>query len=1574
MPKIQNSFLKGKMNNDLDERLVPKGEYRDAQNILITQSENSDVGVVENIQGNALALNSQGYDAFGVSFDFNDKNLETIGYFADTLNKRAFWFVTDFTGDDNDIRSMSRASSTNVCAILIGKLDGSATQAEILVFGHFLNFSKNHLITGVNLIDDLLFFTDNYNQPRKINITKAAESSRNYTHEEQISVAKVSPHLSPILFEQDFIPEEGGLTQGSAISTNQNITSDFLKDRFVRFSYRYKYEDGEFTTMAPFTQIVFKPLNNGVIDSRISTDLNITDYQDVYSKNIVDIMKNDYNQIDVRIPLPSIDDYNEDETSDWQNDLGLSKIEILIKDSEEDVVKVIKEININATDFTNNVQKFRVINDLDPTVTYFRYVYKHTYRSEKPFKVLEDKQITRVFDQVPLRAKAQEISGNRVIYANFTENYELPKDDNGKTGVNYVISTKVKGFNDFNDEGDLILNTNSEAYKDVYQFNSLKQRRKYQVGIVLSDRFGRQSPVILSTNVASSGSSDTVFHENITNDFSGGSGSFAAYSWGEGSNPSEITIGKSLFIDFIENEIVAAKDLYNGDITSDSYNPYGWYSYKIVVQQREQDYYNVYVNHPADNWSNENNSHDDVHGFTWVTLYGDNINKVPRDVSEVSEVRENVAGSDTKLFPKVVKKDVHNENSFSTRSVPGTFTESTEVMTIGTAREQGILSQEDLDKDRVHDFVMAQRNPLVAQLKSIGTNNRVKYGIEVRASQENDDNKRYLTFGNNNETIPYVRVGHQLAKGPLGGINNQFSPIHDQIIAKEAFAFNKGSANSESRTVSISAPSGGETLPIRLGQVLEFRKNPSDEETVSFLSATVISHASGSDTLTILGDSAGEDLYNAFIEADPVFITSEGESGGFIPGVSIGIIDALEQFVPYTTIFVNGQLFNGIVPQNVFIQSMYIENDNYTVVLNTLPGQDPIPAGASFTPGGGQQGTLTTFQFTNTTNPGNESFSFFRSSTNTTAIREIHGDEVIVRRPVLIDVKIDGDDSTMIRMEFDRAPFPADVTNQENGTLKLALFDPIIIKNVTSETNDDGEVEQKIQLSHDVEINENEKFTIQNLEQEPIAVRTGLTVLETDPVVSNIDIYYESSTSGLIKDLHNRLKTTDSSIEYDNSVLEIGYFNTFILAGGGTTEQQNVGEFHVEESRIKGEFNGKSVDYGVRAHLVDTEYTQRTRGNALIHSGIFNAKTLVNKTNEFSIGENITKAVDIQNGSIQKLYAEDTNLIIFQENKVNIAAIDKDVIFTQEGQPLSTASKVVIGQIVSVAGKYGISKNPESFAVHGNRKYFADKNRGTIMRLSRDGLTPISDAGMRSFFRDNLKKAQLIYGMYDEQKNKYVVSLQNDTETMTRQHEIASTSTSTSVSSQTYATLSYDEASKGWVSFYTYKPTFGFSLSNEFYTYNNDKLFQHYRDDVQRCKFYSNANPDPANIEFVFNDQPSTIKNFHTIDYEGSTGWQMSSAETDMHQAFPILSSDTTVDALSIAVNFVNKENKYYGHIRNNTTTTALNQIVGVDLSGIKGYFNKVKMQYWKPTEAIASSVNKAELYAVSSETVYSSQ
>ena len=193
MPKIQNSFLKGKMNKDLDERLVPKGEYREAQNILITQSESSDVGAIENIQGNILAVPMPSITG----------DMETIGYCADVLSKKVFWFITDFTGDSGDVRTMSRAQSTNTCQILMADLNDTSAEAKIIVQGHFLNFSKDHLITGVNLIDDLLFWTDNYNQPRKINVTKAIADNTYYTKEAQISVAKVSPFLAPILKDNE---------------------------------------------------------------------------------------------------------------------------------------------------------------------------------------------------------------------------------------------------------------------------------------------------------------------------------------------------------------------------------------------------------------------------------------------------------------------------------------------------------------------------------------------------------------------------------------------------------------------------------------------------------------------------------------------------------------------------------------------------------------------------------------------------------------------------------------------------------------------------------------------------------------------------------------------------------------------------------------------------------------------------------------------------------------------------------------------------------------------------------------------------------------------------------------------------------------------------------------------------------------------------------------------------------------------------------------------------------------------------------------------------------------------------
>lgn len=176
--------------------------------------------------------------------------------------------------------------------------------------------------------------------------------------------------------------------------------------------------------------------------------------------------------------------------------------------------------------------------------------------------------------------------------------------------------------------------------------------------------------------------------------------------------------------------------------------------------------------------------------------------------------------------------------------------------------------------------------------------------------------------------------------------------------------------------------------------------------------------------------------------------------------------------------------------------------------------------------------------------------------------------------------------------------------------------------------------------------------------------------------------------------------------------------------------------WYVEEARIRGGFNNTTVSLGPRAYLDEEIINQQHRFNALIFSGVYNSVTGFNQTNVFSVGENIEKAVDPSFGSIQKLYQSDNDLTILQENKASKALVDKDALYTAAGSASVTSTNLVIGQVIPFNGMFGISKNPESFASFGFRKYFADVYRGKVMRLSMDGLTEISDAGMEDYFRD----------------------------------------------------------------------------------------------------------------------------------------------------------------------------------------------------------------------------------------------
>jgi hypothetical protein len=236
MSEIKNTFLKSKMNKDLDSRIIPNGEYRDAKNVSISTSEGSDVGALENIRGNFSLTN----------FGLTDLNLEVIGTVVDTAKNRIYFFITNFVdGSTNQLENLTSTNSTSnsniglftrtgaknciaYCEVVYqddANLNSSTIVSNVLVEGAFLNFSKTHPMTGVNILEDLLFFTDNRNQPRKINVeTAIANPLTYYTHEDHVSVAKYAPYL-PIGFLDT--------TVTPSVSTLKNEVDEWLPASFI---------------------------------------------------------------------------------------------------------------------------------------------------------------------------------------------------------------------------------------------------------------------------------------------------------------------------------------------------------------------------------------------------------------------------------------------------------------------------------------------------------------------------------------------------------------------------------------------------------------------------------------------------------------------------------------------------------------------------------------------------------------------------------------------------------------------------------------------------------------------------------------------------------------------------------------------------------------------------------------------------------------------------------------------------------------------------------------------------------------------------------------------------------------------------------------------------------------------------------------------------------------------------------------------------------------------------------------------------------------------------------------------
>jgi hypothetical protein len=217
------------------------------------------------------------------------------------------------------------------------------------------------------------------------------------------------------------------------------------------------------------------------------------------------------------------------------------------------------------------------------------------------------------------------------------------------------------------------------------------------------------------------------------------------------------------------------------------------------------------------------------------------------------------------------------------------------------------------------------------------------------------------------------------------------------------------------------------------------------------------------------------------------------------------------------------------------------------------------------------------------------------------------------------------------------------------------------------------------------------------------------------------------------------------------------YLRYRVVPVGATIEDYSYSDYYGSDSWDKG-----------RANIVDNNITKVKRESTIRFSDPYIPETNINGLstfNDFSFEQ-----YDQQYGTIQRMYSEDKDLLVLQTLKVGKVRVGQDTLYSNEGTQVATvkSQNKVLSDIVYYSGEFGIGLNPESFSVYGNRKYFTDVPRGAVLRLSADGLTPISEIRMHNYFNDTFKRLidnsgdYRVLGVYDVRFDEYVISIQEN--------------------------------------------------------------------------------------------------------------------------------------------------------------------------------------------------------------------
>lgn len=389
---------------DKDERLFEEGDILDALNVNISADVESSGGVVKNVNATIPGSPSTTEDSL--------VNVESrvIGSVSDDANGMVYFFV--WTALKNHQTIYQYRSSDETYRVVL-----RSNQFDFQEHG----FVNAVVINGEFEADDtaqtIVYFTDNHNPPRKINVDRAFSTDFNL-----YSDAAVKEFLSVIKSPSSFAPT-------TELSTDTGRTTNGLYGKVFQFATQYVYKDGEESSISPHSKIThpkymsLQGINSASIDQSEAIDDNLV----LLNTRFVDI--------------------NADMS---QGHVEIKRLKVLVRFNNSGSWFLVDEFDPNQ----DLVEADPHVNGSTNTLyTASTGIYK--FYNDGLYPSLLASKTDKIYNDVPQKATSQAIVGNRLMYSSPEAGY--PNVEATATlSVSYLPEPTVGSF-----ESSSVATTNS---------------------------------------------------------------------------------------------------------------------------------------------------------------------------------------------------------------------------------------------------------------------------------------------------------------------------------------------------------------------------------------------------------------------------------------------------------------------------------------------------------------------------------------------------------------------------------------------------------------------------------------------------------------------------------------------------------------------------------------------------------------------------------------------------------------------------------------------------------------------------------------------------------------------------------------------------------------------------------------------------------------------------------------------------------------------------------------------------------------------------------------------------------